>query len=299
MDQSSSLPGLKFDPRFERKEGRLNNTPQLAPLEEARGQNIGAGRDLAQGGRNIPPARPEAQNIQSYYVSRDGTIYVDGRPGQNAQFYVESSARPGNYDLVAALPVNAQGLVRFPSTGAELGMNFERYGREDAGGFDARQNETVGQGDHYLRPVAAAALFGLTKELSDRGITMSYGDMSSSNGSDPWEHGQNHHAGHGHHGNRSGENADFRYVDRNGRAFQDAQATTDPRFNAENNQLIYDTARNFGFTQNFQGRGSNLPDVTVAQGHNDHGHLGYEHNPDRIRIGRPPAPVRAPLGPHR
>src|SRR5262245_5761074 len=238
------------------------------------------------------PSQPQFQKQRTYYVSRNGTIYVDGRDegeGQRIQFRVESATRPGRYDIVAELPRNGQGLVQYPATGT----GFERYGTVDAGGFDRRIRENVGQGDHYLQPEAAAALFGLTKRLDeDSRITMSFGDMSSSNGSDPWQEGGRHHAGHGHFGRRSGEDIDFRYVDQNGRAFQDNQATTDPRFSAENNQTIYDTAQMFGFTENYQGTGSNLSDVTQVQGHNDHGHLGFNRDNARIIEGRPPVVVR-------
>jgi hypothetical protein len=235
------------------------------------------------------PSQPQIQNQQTYYVSRSGTIYVDGRDvgeGQRIQFRVESATRPGTYDLVAELPRNAQGLVQFPATGT----GYERYGTVDAGGYDENERENVGQGDHFLRPETAAALFGLTRVLHDDSrVTMSLGDMSSSNGSDPWQRGgPGHHSGHGHLTNRTGEDLDFRYVDRNGRAFRDNEATTDPRFSAENNQTIYDTARRFGFTINYQGTGSNLGGVTRDSDHNDHGHLGFDRNNARITQGRPP-----------
>jgi hypothetical protein len=294
MDQPSSLRELDFSSGLDIEEGKVDNNRQPVSPVEPPGQNIETERNLAQARRNLPQARPAVQNTLSYYVSRRGVVYVDGGPGQiqSFRFYVESDTRNGNYDLVAELPRNDEGLVQFPATGNGLGMEFERYGRVDAGGDDRRQNETVGQGDHFLQPVVAAALFGLTKVLNDNGITMSYGDMSSSNGSDPWEPGQRHHKGHGHLGNQPGENVDFRYVDQNGRAFQADAATTDRRFDARINQFIYETARVFGFTQNIQGRGSNLPGVREDQDHNDHGHLGFEYNPDKIRLGRPPAPSR-------
>jgi hypothetical protein len=186
--------------------------------DESRQRDVGnvASPDLFMA--SATPGQPQFQNRQTYYVSRDGTIYVDGRDegeGQRIQFRVESATRSGTYDHAAELPRNAQGLVQFPANGT----GFERYGAVDAGGFDRRTGENVGQGDHYLKPEAAAALFGLTRVLDDSGITMSLGDMSSSNGSDPWQEewrtqrSDGHHRGHGHFGSRSGEDIDFRYKD--------------------------------------------------------------------------------------
>lgn len=160
------------------------------------------------------------------------------------------------------------------------GTGFNRYGTVDAGGQDRATGENVGQGDHFLQAVAAAALFGTLNVLnSDHQLTVSLGDMSSSNGSDPWQPGGRHHAGHGHDGNRSGLDIDFRYMNNNGVSFQSQTARSDAQFSVQNNQTVYDTARTFGFTTNYQGtnRGNNgdIQGVTRAGGHNDHGHLGF------------------------
>ncbi len=98
---------------------------------------------------------------------------------------------------------------------------------------DKKTSEIVGQEDHFVQPIVAAALFGLTAVLKDGyGIKISFGDMSSSNGSDPWQPGEKHHYGHGHKGNRSGLDVDFRYVNKDGVSFQSQTA-----------QLIHNSAK--------------------------------------------------------
>jgi RHS repeat-associated protein len=209
-----------------------------------------------------------------YYADRDGQITIDETPGTTDRFYVENA--DGTYTLAATLQRNNAGLVQFPDNGT----GFNRYPPLDAGGQDRATGENVGQGDHFLQPIAAAALFGTVNVVnSDHQLTVSLGDMSSSNGSDPWQPGQRHHDGHGHMGNRSGLDIDFRYVNNNGVSFQSPTARSDPQFSVQNNQTLYDTARSFGFTTNYQGtnRGNNgeIRGVTRAGGHNDHGHLGF------------------------
>jgi RHS repeat-associated protein len=203
-----------------------------------------------------------------YYVKRDGTILLrENINGNNSRFLVENGE--GQYVQVANLTVNEAGLVLFPDSGD----GFNRYGTVDGGGVSG--GETVGQGDHYLKPIVAAALFGLISVLKDSGITLSLGDMSSSNGSDPWQKGFDHHVGHGHKGNRSGQDIDFHYVNSNGVGFQSPTATTDSQFSTEKNQFIFDTAKKFGFINNYQGNSGTLNGVGKADKHEDHGHLGY------------------------
>lgn len=134
---------------------------------------------------------------------------------------------------------------------------------------------------------AAAALFGVVSTLNDEyGFNLQLGDMSTSNGSDPayiHKGKDKHHAGHGHNGNRSGMDIDFRYVDNDGNSFQDNNAPEDSRFSNTNNQLIYETAQRFGFNVNYQGtNGANVGAIRVG-GHNNHGHLGYGLPPVTIR----------------
>ncbi len=201
-----------------------------------------------------------------YYTSRNGSIDVYLTEDEYDRFFVERKDVPGQFDLVATLTKNSAGLVEFPSSGS----GFSRYGSVDAGGGDH------GPGDHYVQPVVAAALFGLVAVLGDDfGFTISLGDMSSSNGRDPWEPGFKHHTGHGHN-KRSGLDVNFRYLDSYGQSFRsETTATIDPRFSVANNQLVYDTAKRFGFTSNYQGTRTGLTGVSRVAGHNDHGHLGF------------------------
>ncbi len=204
------------------------------------------------------------------------------------RFYVETEETPGKYKFLTSLEKNEAGLVNFPANS----NFFERYGTEDAGGNDRKVGEIVGQGDHYLQPVVAAALFGLAAVLKDsNGITMSFGDMSSANGSDPWQPSManktaknGHHSGHGHNGVRTGLDVDFRYVNGDGASFQSKTATSDPQFSAEKNQTIYDTAKKFGFTTNYQGTSGKLTGVTRVGGHNDHGHLGFNRGSANVTV---------------
>ncbi len=117
---------------------------------------------------------------------------------------------------------------------------------------------------------------------------MSFGDMSSSNGSDPWQksyeknRNRGHHGGHGHLGDRSGLDIDFRYINTNGESFQSTTARSDSQFSVANNQAVYNVASTFGFTANYQGnsqgRNRGLTGPQAIGGHNDHGHLGFSGN---------------------
>lgn len=209
-----------------------------------------------------------------YYADRNGQITIDETTGTTDRFYVQNG--DGSYSLVTTLQRNNVGLVQIPDSGSA----FNRYGVVDTGGQDRATGENVGQGDHFLQPIVAAALFGMLKVVhEDHQLTVSLGDMSSSNGSDPWQPGQQHHDGHGHNGNRTGLDIDFRYLNNNGVSFQSRTARSDTQFSVQNNQTVYDTARSFGFTTNYQGtnRGNNgeIQGVQRAGGHNDHGHLGF------------------------
>ena len=80
---------------------------------------------------------------------------------------------------------NKYGVVKFPETGT----GFRRYGTIDKGGNSTLPKEFVGEGDHYLLPQTAAALFGVTNDIAQKGWEVHFGDMSSSSGSDPWQPG--------------------------------------------------------------------------------------------------------------
>ena len=208
-----------------------------------------------------------------HYVNNDGSIRSVRTDDAFDRFYVQDNTTETGYRLSGQLNRNDAGLVQFPGTGT----GFSRYGTDDAGGVSTSPAETVGQGDHYLRPETAAALFGLVNDLNTTfGFDISLGDMSSSNGSDPWQPGFVHHAGHGHLGRRSGLDVDFRYLNTEGVSFQSANAFNSNSFSSDNNQNVYDAAATFGFTRNYQGTSGNLTGVTQAGGHNDHGHLGLQ-----------------------
>lgn len=208
-----------------------------------------------------------------HYINPDGSVRTVQTNDNFDRFYVQNDART-EYSLVAQLNKNDQGLVQFPASG----NGFSRYGTIDAGGNSQIPLENVGQGDHFLRPEAAAALFGLSNELRKQGVDISFGDMSSSNGSDPWQAGGGgHHKGHGHNGARSGMDVDFRYINNDGESFQSETATSSSHFSLSYNTSVYQTANNFGFTKNYQGTQGKIPGVKKVDAHNDHGHLGLNH----------------------
>jgi hypothetical protein len=210
--------------------------------------------------------------LDDYYIKRDGSILIVKTNDKYDRFYTETNK--GDFRLEYKLDKNDFGLVLFP----ESGYGFKRYGPVDKGGVSQEPFENVGQGDHYLKPITAAALFGLINELREKGITLSLGDMSSSTGTDPWQKGQKHHKGHGHLGKRSGLDVDFRYVNIYGNEIHSAAATSDKLFDVEKNTLIYKTAEKYGFIKNFQGINGQIENVNKISGHDNHGHLGLDIN---------------------
>ncbi len=214
--------------------------------------------------------------VDDHFINRDGSVIIVENDCKCHSYYIETDKGSGDYRKITTLQENAAGLVEFP---AEMNF-FGRYGVIDSGGGDH------GPGDHFLKPEVAAALFGVSAVLKDEhGITMSYGDMSSSNGRDPWQPGFDHHKGHGHN-DRSGLDVDFRYINDKGESFQSKTARSDSQFSVSMNQAVFDTASTFGFTANFQGntqgRKTGLTGPKAVGGHNDHGHLGYEAKSARI-----------------
>ncbi len=208
-----------------------------------------------------------------YYINEDGSIRtVQGNSNTHRYFMIKRPVAAECYEQVLSLDKNEHGLVLFPDNGT----GFGRYGTVDAGGRQG--GVTYGAGDHYVLPETAAALLGLCTYLNrEYNFTLHLGDMSSSNGQDPWQPGFEHHAGHGHGGNRKGIDVDFRYLDTNGVSFRSANAFGSNSFSATNNQRVFDTAETFGFTRNYQGTNGTLSGVTKVNGHNDHGHLGLVH----------------------
>jgi RHS repeat-associated protein len=222
----------------------------------------------------IDPDGMAAMHPDDHYIDNDGSIQTVKTDDNFDRFYVQNNASKTGYSLAGQLNKNDVGLVQFPANG----KGFSRYGTSDAGGTSPSPAEIVGQGDHYLQPETAAALFGLVNKLNtDFGFDISLGDMSSSNGSDPWQAGLKHHAGHGHLGKRSGLDVDFRYLNIDGASFQSPNAFNNISFSSLNNQRVYDAAATFGFTKNYQGTSGDLTGVTKVSQHNDHGHLGLQY----------------------
>ena len=94
-----------------------------------------------------------------------------------------------------------------------------------------------------------------------------------------------HHGGHGHNGNRTGLDVDFRYIDNDGASFQSPTATTSSDFSSSKNTAVYNAGTRFGFTRNYQGSEGTVPGVTKVGKHNDHGHLGMTPGAQTIRTG--------------
>jgi RHS repeat-associated protein len=223
----------------------------------------------------IDPDGRASGSPHDHYINTDGSIQTVKTNDNFDRFYVQNKSSETGYTLIGQLDKNSSGLVQFPISGAGIG----RYGGSDTGGTSTSPSETVGNGDHYLKPIAAAALFGIVNKLdTEFGFNIDFGDMSSSNGSDPWQLGQKHHAGHGHNGKRSGSDVDFRYLNINGDSFQSDNAFNSSSFSPLNNQRVYDTAVTFGFTVNYQGLSGSLDGPSRIKNHNNHGHLGLSIN---------------------
>lgn len=215
---------------------------------------------------------------------------LNAQTSQVEYFYFDSI---DNTISIDELTINDSGLVLFPDDGD----GFGRYGAVDEGGTDnvvrpRRAEEVVGQGDHYLMPLTAAALFGVTQEVNSRNWNVDFGDMSSENGSDPWQESyvttsnrnrsRGHHAGHGHLGRRSGLDVDIRYLDDNGNSFQGT--INNANFNDANNVTLFQIAFDYGFHSNYATTKSHYAGVNPNVGnHLDHGHWGLGNiNPQTI-----------------
>lgn len=144
----------------------------------------------------------------------------------------------GDETNTTTLDINDDGLVKFPASGT----GFGRYGTEDEGG------------DHYLKPEAAAALFGLTTEMSNEidGFNVDLGDMSAADGTAPG----GGHKTHGGPNGYSGVCVDYRYLDKDGKSFQGY--ANNAKFNAWNNGYFLEKAGQWGFTKNYISNQSNV-----------------------------------------
>ena len=289
LDESFGLDWYSYGARmYDPQLGRWN---QIDPMSDKRNWLT-----LYNYVQNNPLLRIDPTGaIDIFYINNDGTIERFEQEGAH-QFYVErqgetNSIYQNDYKLVATLNENANGLVNFPASG----NGFNRYGTVDAGGTSINPVEEVGSGDHYVTPETAAALFGVTEHSARSSFNVDLGDMSSSNGSDPWQSGFQHHAGHGHLGNRSGLDVDFRYLDTSGNSFQSSNAFGSTSFSATNNQSFFDTANTFGFTVNYQGTNGTLNGPTSVANHNDHGHIGRINNNANITAITTNKPVIQPI----
>jgi len=204
-----------------------------------------------------------------YYIYTTGKIqHITGKEKKHA-YYVEVGQN--KFKLLHVLNENLHGVVKIPDSGT----GYARYGGVDAGGKSG--TETVGAGDHYVLPKTAAALFGIINETHEKGWEIHLGDMSSENGSDPWQVNFDHHAGHGHNGNRKGLDIDFRYLNKSGVSFHGLNTSAD--FDKDKNKTVFSLAYKYGFRKNYCTNvnavfGENLPGVSNVSNHKDHGHIG-------------------------
>ena len=225
-------------------------------------------------------------SIDDWYMSDGGEIEMFKTEDSFDRFYVFDENRKV-FVLVAQLERNKHGLVRFPASG----YGFTSYNSGERGGYDPVTGENAGSGDHYLKPITAAALFGFTNQLkNDQGVTLALGDMSSSNGSDPWDSKyrradwNGHHASHGHFGVGTGTNIDFRYVDGAGNSQRGNWSENPGLFDARKNQAVFDLAKKWGFTKSLRGYNVPVHGTRAAKGHNDHGHLGFDLSRKKAKI---------------
>ncbi len=174
----------------------------------------------------------------------------------------------GETTTTHTLAVNDEGLVKFPGSGD----GFGRYGTEDEGG------------DHYLKPKAAAALFGLASEMKDirSGFRIDLGDMSDAEGGAPG----GDHKTHGGEKGYSGVCIDYRYLGSDNQSYWGY--ATSSKFSAWNNTVLLNVAGKWGFNKNYISNKDvwkvsvgnwtlfNLnPNGKKIGGHNNHGHLTY------------------------
>ncbi|MEL1255879.1 hypothetical protein AAEO57_18945 [Flavobacterium sp. DGU38] len=204
-----------------------------------------------------------------YYIYKTGKVKLIKGTQKKHSYYVEKME--GEFKLLYCLDENEYGMVQIPASGS----GFNRYGGVDAGG--ASGGEIVGQGDHYLLPKTASALFGIINDVNEKGWEIHLGDMSSKNGSDPWGPGSFHHAGHGHNGTRKGLDCDFRYLNTSGKSYQGLN--TSSVFDKEKNKTVFTFAYKYGFRKNFCANpvtvlGSTVSGVIHQNDHDDHGHIG-------------------------
>jgi hypothetical protein len=214
-------------------------------------------------------------SLEGFYINKDRSIYkVEGKNSKSIDYYLQIT--DNKYKKIANYSINNDGLIEFPVTGT----GFGRYGGVDKGGLCPYTGENVGRGDHFLLPETVAALLGVISETVVLGWEIDFGDMSSNNGSDPWEYEANkknmpfgHHAGHGHFGIQSGQNIDFRYLDKTGKSFY-GKWNSNLDFDDNKNFKLFEIAFAYGFQKNYA-TGKKYAGVNSSvPSHYDHGHFG-------------------------
>ncbi|MFH7015048.1 glycoside hydrolase family 19 protein [Flavobacterium sp. FlaQc-47] len=250
-------PNDDADSKKKRRENYKNITKGIFKVDEC---------------KNNKAAGKEVDGQSEYYAYKSGKIKLINGTVKKHAYYVEKEE--GKFKLLYVLDENQYGMVKIPSSGD----GFGRYSGVDAGGVSG--GETVGQGDHFLLPKTAAALFGIINEVHQKGWEIKLGDMSSENGSDPWGAGYDHHAGHGHLGTRKGLDCDFRYLNTSGKSYQGNN--TNSLFDKEKNKSFLSFAYTYGFRKNYCANpvtvfGNAIPGVTHDSGHADHGHIGLSN----------------------
>ncbi len=184
-----------------------------------------------------------------------GSIEFKKTDDLNDKYFVEN--KEGARNLVYQVDKETSkiaSLVRFPDEGTE----FTRYGEKDKGG------------DHYIKPVIAAALFGAISEFSQAnpGVKVQFGDMSNSVGERP-NATHNTHAG--------GRNVDFRYIRTDG-AMTPVDVNSS-KFDVKRSQNLINSFIKFGFSNDKSigsfpnSNGILLKGTFNLSGHDDHGHL--------------------------
>ncbi|MDX6184044.1 hypothetical protein SGQ44_17915 [Flavobacterium sp. Fl-77] len=214
-------------------------------------------------------ANESSEGQYEYYIYKTGKVKFKNGTQKKHAYYVEKTE--GKFKLLYSLDENDYGMVKIPDSGS----GFNRYSGVDSGGTSG--GEIVGQGDHYLLPKTASALFGIINDVNEKGWEIHLGDMSSKNGSDPWQPGSFHHAGHGHNGTRKGLDCDFRYLNTLGKSYQGLN--TSSVFDQEKNKTVFTFAYKYGFRKNFCANpvtvlGSTVLGVIHQSDHDDHGHIG-------------------------
>jgi predicted chitinase len=239
------------------------------PTRNARWENLKKCIDIFQVKECNSDSEKGIEGQFEYYIYKSGKVKLKKGSQKKHDYYVERAN--GKFKLLYSLDENEYGMVKIPDSGS----GFKRYGTVDSGGTSA--GETVGEGDHYLMPKTAAAIFGMIDVINENGWEIHLGDMSSKNGSDPWQTGSFHHAGHGHNGTRKGLDCDFRYLNTSGKSYQGFN--TSSFFDQEKNKTVFNIAYKYGFRKNFCANpltilGSTVAGVIHERNHNDHGHIG-------------------------